>query len=188
MLIPINQGKKKKIYLRIANGSIISKKDGVETSFGAISGSLKSIELKEHEYDNKKFKNWHIILADPASSEVYDLSVSRSSGAFKSIVRSLVTEQGLASLDDINIEVYTSKSGYTNASVTAAGQRLHWVDEQMPAITYVKVGENEVADDTAQMNWIQTLVDRINTMLNAAEEMPQEEDDLPLDDDLPQGC
>ena len=58
----------------------------------------------------------------------------------------------------------------------------------MPAITYVKVGENEVADDTAQMNWIQTLVDRINTMLNAAEEMPQEEDDLPLDDDLPQGC
>lgn len=113
----------KKVYLRISKGSIISRKDGVETSFSAISGALTGIELREHEFENKKFRNWHIMISDAASGEVYDLSVGRSAGVFKSIVRSLVTEQGLAGLDDITIDVYTSKSGYTNASVSANGQR-----------------------------------------------------------------
>lgn len=187
MLIPINQnGVQKKVFARVANGSIITKKDGQVSNFGAISGSLKSIELKEHEFENKKFKNWHLELIDNASNEVYDLSISRSSGAFKSIVRSLVTEQGLANLNDITIEVYTSKTGYTNASVSAAAQRLHWTDEPMPALSYVKVGENEVADDSAQMNWIQTLVDRINARIASPEEVIDLTEDLPFDDDLPE--
>lgn len=171
----------KKVYLRISKGSIISRKDGVETSFSAISGALTGIELREHEFENKKFRNWHIMISDAASGEVYDLSVGRSAGVFKSIVRSLVTEQGLAGLDDITIDVYTSKSGYTNASVSANGQRLHWVDEQMPAIQYVTVGGNEVPDDTAQMNWIQTLVDRINARLRSGgEDLAQDDfEDLP---------
>lgn len=184
MLRQNNQrGDQRKIFLRLANGSIISKKDGVETTFSAVSGAVRSIELKEHEFDNKKFKNWHIVLTDAASNEIYDLSVSRGAGAFRSIVRSLVTQQGLDNLDDVTIEVYTSKSGYTNASVSAGGQRLHWSDEQMPPIRYVKVGENEVADDTAQMNWIQTLVDRINARIASGETMPQDDDDLPEGDE-----
>ena len=95
------------------------------TSFEAISGALKGIELKEHEFDNKKFCNWHILLSDAESGEAYDLSVSRDSGVFKSIVRSLVTEQGLGNLNDVKIEVYTSRTGFTNAAVSTGGQRLH---------------------------------------------------------------
>lgn len=182
MLIPANQnGKQKKVYLRIANGSIISKKNGTENSFASISGSLKGIELKEHDFDNKKFKNWHLTITDLGSNEVYDLAVSRTAGVFKSIVRSLVTEQGLDNLEDITIEVYTSKSGYTNAVVSAGGQKLHWVDEQMPAVRYVTVGDKEVADDSAQMNWIQTLVDRINARIANEADPPQDDDDLPED-------
>lgn len=184
MLRPINQkGERNVAYLRISQGAIISKKDGVETSFSAISGAVEGIVLKEHDFENKKFKNWHIMISDAASNEQYDLAVSRSAGAFRSIVRSLVTQQGLDNLDDVTIEVYTSKSGYTNASVSAGGQRLHWSDEQMPPIRYVKVGENEVADDTAQMNWIQTLVDRINARIASGETMPQDDDDLPEGDE-----
>lgn len=183
MLHPINEtGKARKIFLRISNGAIISKKNGEVTSFEAISGSLKGIELKEHEFENKKFRNWHILLADQGTGEEYDISVSRDSGVFKSIVRSLVTEQGLGNLDDIKIEAYTSRTGFTNAAVSAGGQKLHWTDEPMPPVRYVTVGDNEVADNSAQMNWIQTLVDRINARVSespAQVQEDQEEDDLP---------
>lgn len=162
-------------------GAIISKRNGEVTSFEAISGSIKGIELKEHEYENKKFRNWHILLSDTESGEDYDISVSRDSGVFKSIVRSLVTEQGLENLNDVKIEVYTSKTGFTNAVVSAGGQKLHWTDEPMQAVRYVTVGENEVADNTAQMNWIQTLVDRINAKLTEPVSVTEasDEDDLP---------
>lgn len=157
------------------------QENGEVTSFEAISGSLKGIELKEHEFENKKFRNWHILLSDTESGEDYDISVSRDSGVFKSIVRSLVTEQGLENLNDVKIEVYTSKTGFTNAVVSAGGQKLHWTDEPMPAVRYVTVGENEVADNTAQMNWIQTLVDRINAKLTEPVSVTEasDEDDLP---------
>ena len=100
---------------------------------------------------------------------------------FKSIVRSLVTEQGLENLNNVKIEVYTSKTGFTNAVVSAGGQKLHWTDEPMPPVRYVTVGENEVADNTAQMNWIQTLVDRINAKLTEPVSVAEatDEDDLP---------
>ena len=106
-------GNSRRIYLRISKGAIISKRNGETTTYRAISGSLKGIELKEHEFDNKKFRNWHIILEDTASGEEYDIAVARESGAFKSIARSLVTEQGLGNLDDVSIEVYTSKASGT---------------------------------------------------------------------------
>lgn len=184
MLHPINEsGKSRRIFLRISGGAIISKKNGETTSFEAISGALKGIELKEHEFDNKKFRNWHILLSDAESGEEYDLSVSRDSGVFKSIVRSLVTEQGLGNLNDVKIEVYTSRTGFTNAAVSAGGQRLHWTDEPMPAVRVVMVGDNEVPDTTSQMNWIQTLVDRINARASdptaTADNALTEEDDLP---------
>lgn len=176
-------GNSRRIYLRISKGAIISKKSGETTTYRAISGSLKGIELKEHEFDNKKFRNWHIILEDTTSGEEYDIAVARESGAFKSIARSLVTEQGLGNLDDVSIEVYTSKTGFTNASVTAGGQKLHWTDEPMPPVRIVQVGDREVQDDSAQMNWIQTLVDRINTRLGDASKASgaEEDDDLPED-------
>ena len=100
MLHPMNEaGTSRRIYLRISKGAIISKRNGETTTYRAISGSLKGIELKEHEFDNKKFRSWHIILEDTSSGEEYDIAVSRESGAFKSIARSLVTEQGLGNLD-----------------------------------------------------------------------------------------
>ncbi len=46
-------GKSKKIFLRISKGAIISKRNGEVTSFEAISGSIKGIELKEHEFENE---------------------------------------------------------------------------------------------------------------------------------------
>ena len=51
----------------------------------------------------------------------------------------------------------------------------------MPAVRYVTVGENEVTDNTAQMNWIQTLVDRINAKLTEPISVTEasDEDDLP---------
>ena len=180
--------KKSRIYLRIKDGKLIARdKDGRESSFQKVQGALKGIELKEHEFDNKKFKNWHIVMEDILQGDIYDIAVARSSGAFKGIVRCLVTEQGLANLDDISIETYLSKTGFTNAVVQAQGQNLRWTDEKMPEAVRVKVGDQEVVDDTAQMNWIQTLVDRVNARIAAgpapAKKASAEEDDMP--DDLP---
>lgn len=53
----------------------------------------------------------------------------------------------------------------------------------MPAVRVVMVGDNEVPDTTSQMNWIQTLVDRINARASdptaTADNALTEEDDLP---------
>lgn len=165
MLIPIEQVESKRVYLRLANGTIFSKKGDNQINYGAVQGSLESIELKTHKVDNKEFQNWHVILRDRLAGETYDLSVSKSSGAFKGIARSLVTEEGLANLDDIRIEAYLSKGGYTNAAVYANEKRLNWSDEKMPELVHVKVGDKDIIDDTAQVNWIQTLVDRINAKI-----------------------
>ena len=180
--------KKSRIFLRIKDGKLIARdKDGKESSFQKVQGALKGIELKEHEFDNKKFKNWHVVMEDLLQGDTYDIAVARSSGTFKSVVRCLVTEQGLANLDDISIETYLSKTGFTNAVVQAQGQNLRWTDEKMPEAVRVKVGDQEVVDDTAQMNWIQTLVDRINARIAAGpapvKKASAEEDDMP--DDLP---
>lgn len=185
MLTPINESGSKKVYLRIANGAIISKKDGVENRYGSVSGKITRIEVREHEFENKKFKNWHILLEDKYSGEEYDVAIAYKSGPFPAIIRSLVTEQGLANLNDITIEVYTSKNGFTNASVKAAGQRLHWIEEPMPAINIVKVGDEDIKDYTAQLNWLQTLVDKVNARAQSMQDASQEVPAVDEDDDLP---
>ena len=50
----------------------------------------------------------------------------------------------------------------------------------MPAVRYVTVGQNEVADNTAPINCIQTLVDRINAKLTEPVSVTEasDEDDL----------
>lgn len=167
MLIPMSQAtSQNRVFLRISNGTVNRKKaDGSIEVLGGVSGALKKIEMKENEFDGKKFKNWHVVLTDALQGEIYDLAVPYASGAFKGIVRCLVTQIGLENLDDVKIEAYMSKSGYTNTIVYAGGQKLGWIDEEMPKMRYVQVGDQQVADNTAQMNWIQTLVDRINAKL-----------------------
>ena len=53
----------------------------------------------------------------------------------------------------------------------------------MPPVRIVQVGDREVQDDSAQMNWIQTLVDRINVRLGDTSKASatEEDDDLPED-------
>ena len=57
---------------------------------------------------------------------------------------------------------------------------LKFTDGSMIAIDTIAV-ENEVADNTAQMNWIQTLVDRITAKLTEPISVTEasDEDDLP---------
>ena len=89
----------------------------------------------------------------------------RQSNAFAGIVRSLASEEGMANLDDITIEVYMSKNNYTNATVKTRGERIHWIEEPMPAVKKVMVGTKEVVDDSEKIAWISKLVEKINTKI-----------------------
>ena len=83
MLHPISEtGKSKKIFLRISKGAIISKRNGEVTSF---SGSIKGIELKEHEFenevaDNTAQMNWIQTLVDRINAKLTEpISVTEAS-------------------------------------------------------------------------------------------------------------
>lgn len=66
-------------------GAIISKRNGEVTSFEAISGSLKGIELKEHEFenevaDNAAQMNWIKTLVDRINAKLTEpVSVTEAS-------------------------------------------------------------------------------------------------------------
>ena len=178
----------KTTYLRVKEGYFVTKNEnGEEIKVYQIGGSLRSITLKEHEVQEKKFKNWHVVIKDKGTGERYDVSFPRSSGAFKGVVRCLVTEQGMANLDSIVLEVYKAKNGYTNAKVVAGGEKLRWTEEVMPPVEETTFRGEKQYDDTKQIEWIGQLVDRINARIESDSEPTHEYTETEYDgEDMPE--
>ena len=155
-------------FVRVSNGSLLVK-NGTETNiFNYVSGAVSGIALKEHCFDGKKFENWHLLITDEAEGESYDLSFGKQSSAFRDIVRSLASDEGLKVLGNITIDVYkASKGSYTNATVSSEGRRIPWIPERIPPVRYVSVGQRQVPDDTERIAWIEGLVGRINNAVQA---------------------
>ena len=152
-----------KTFLHVSDGQIIAKMGVDQISFDTVSGTITNIELKQHTFENKRFTNWHINIVDNRTGEAYDMSFSRTSGVFRTIVRCLASDEGLSHLNDIEIYVYKSRYGnYTNAIVIGHGKKLNWISESVPPVMYRKVDGTTVPDYTLRNEWVEKLVERIN--------------------------
>lgn len=152
-----------KIFLRVANGQIIAKMGVDKISFDTVSGAITNIELKQHTFENKRFFNWHVNMVDTRTGEAYDMSFGRTSGVFRTIVRCLASDEGLSSLNDIEIHVYKPRYGnFTNAVVNGHGKKLNWIPESVPPVLYRKLDGTTVPDYSLRNDWVDEMVERIN--------------------------
>lgn len=162
-----------KTFLRVANGNIIAKEGKDEIEFDTVTGMVTDIKLKDHRIGNKKFSNWHISMVDARLKNAYDLSFGRNSSVFRTIVRCLASDEGLASLNDIEIYVYRARYGnFTNAIVMGRGKKLSWIPEGVPPVMYCQINGMSVPDSTLRDEWLDKLVGRIND--SARKTIPEE--------------
>lgn len=172
-----------KILLRITGGNL-ERKGGNGEKYGSVSGKIHRIYLREAQNADGKFHNWHLEMADETSGEKYDISASRSSVAFKNIIRCLATSEGLKSLENIEIKVYPSQNGYSNTSIYSNGKRIRWDDNDgMPPVK--KTGDDR--DDSEQIAWLVNAVDKINAAAGGEETTTSDDADWSgFEEDLPE--
>ena len=155
--------KRNRTYVRVSEGSLIVKEGIDRVCFDSISGAVLGVELRDHNVDGKKFKCWHLLMADTSTGQEYDVSFGRGSGTFHNILRCLASERGLAGLSDITIDVYKAGRGnFTNAVVYAGKEKLSWIPGQLPPVVYVAVGERNIPDDTMRTEWLLHLAEMVN--------------------------
>lgn len=151
-------------YLHVSNGSFVLSEDE-KIRFNSITGAISGIKLKTHKRSNGgEFDLWHLTVIDEPSGEINDISFSRTSNVLSSIVRSLASDSGLQSLENVQICVSTApnNSKFTNAKVRTNGHGLSWIPGDMPPMLYKRDGKSHVQDDSLRFEWLSNLIDLIN--------------------------
>jgi hypothetical protein len=73
----------------------------------------------------------------------------------------MASAQNLNGSTIFKIEPY-QKGNFTNVVVYADGVKLDWVTNELPPVEDVRVGSQIYKDDSKRMNYICSLVDKIN--------------------------
>jgi hypothetical protein len=151
---------KRRIYLSIHHGKVEASDNGAKSYFSYVEGGLLSIYSKERTYGTEKVLKWFMDMMDE-EGELYTISFPYNSGTFKSIVLAMASAQNLNGSTIFKIEPY-QKGNFTNVVVYADGVKLDWVTNELPPVEDVRVGSQTYKDDSKRMNYICSLVDKIN--------------------------
>lgn len=157
-----------RVFLNIdKEGKIVSTKNGEKEYYTTLSAELSQIQEREREYNGEKVKVWNISFKDYNTREEYILSLSHSSGVFRSIVLSLASLPFIDRKTPITIHPY-SKDGYTKVVVSYGDTRLNWVDggKGLPPVDEVEVKGKKYKDTTNRDEYIEGLVAQINSRIS----------------------
>lgn len=192
-----NRTNSPRIFLGIAYGKITHRVQGQETpeTYTDVEGHLKDIIIRNAEIKGVPTPFMDLIIEDGA--DTYNLSVQLNSGVARSIILSLASVQNFIG-NTVRINPYLSKDGeHTNIAVYVNNQKVSWVVEpsQIPALEYVQVGSQKVADDTKRSKFINQHVLLLQKRLKDAQATPQAQaqenygmgesgEDLPADEDV----
>lgn len=155
----IDQDTRRKIYLSISHGKVVHYLNGGKVeSFKNVAGRLQDITIKERTFNGKDTPFWYLDIAD--GKELYSVSLSYTSGTFKSIILALASYQSLNKETEILIEPY-ERGKYTKVAVYADGNKLDWVVKELPPLKEVVVGGNSYTDDTERMNFIKGFASQV---------------------------
>lgn len=186
-------------YLNISKGKIAVKKEGVVHLWGHVEGWLKDIQIKDSEYQGKKFKQLGLLLDD--GTESYLLQMKLNSGYGRAFCNMILN----ANLKlPIRIKPqYTEVPGENKTSgmiIDQDGVCVKWYyknsdPKDRPPVEEVEVNGEIVPDNTKQQKFfIDLLLNRVRPTLDAAaleqkpevipiaEEVPAGADDMPADD------
>lgn len=150
---------RRKIFLSISHGKVVHYLSGGEKEqFKNVEGKLQDITLKERSFNGKTEPFWYIDLRD--GTELYSVSLSYSSGTYKSIILALASCESLNKDTQVIIEPY-EKGNYTKVVVYADGEKLDWIVKELPPLKEVNVGGRSYSDDTDRMNYIRELTSQV---------------------------
>lgn len=149
-----------KHYISISNGKvIIDRGKGKKESFNYVEGILEGIYTQKRIFGGEEVVRWFIDLRD--GTDIYSICLPYSSGVFKSIVLALASDENLNSTMPIRIEPYEMK-GYTKVKVYAEGVKMDWINEDMPPVEEIVIGDKKIKDDRKRMEFISKLCNTIN--------------------------
>ncbi len=132
---------------------------------GGIEGILTSIELKEEEWEGERQIKWHFKFEDRAHSQTDILQIGETASAARGLLMTLVSCPGKAGW--VSVAPYRSKNEdktYTNVWVEINGQTVDWleeVQENLPEVEYVEVGDKQVPNDTDRRQYVRKLAQRV---------------------------
>lgn len=152
----------RKLYLTISNGQIVHSQDGKKEYYSFVEGTLEKIYKRERNFNGETVLYWYIDIRGE-KDELYSISLPFKSGTFKSIVLSLASEPALA-LSTVKIEPY-KKGEYTKVVTSSNGKRLDWIVKELPEVETLYIAGQPVKDDTKRMEYIESLVQDINSRL-----------------------
>lgn len=162
----------RKCFLGIAQGKITYRpgRDAERQLFDFVEGTVKEILRRDATINGEPIKFYDFIIQN--GSDTYALSVPINSGPARDIVLRLASIENFSG-QTIRFSPWL-KDTYTNVALYANGKKLDWgVDPKaLPPINRVKVGRKEVIDDSERVDFIEGLVDTINTRLRQATYVP----------------
>lgn len=169
-------------YLRVSKSKgcfVLNNPDGDRGEFDTVSGAVSRIESRVHKGRNgKEFILWHVIMDDAAIGESYDISFAEKSGLFMILMRCLASEEGLHSLDDIEIQIRkASIDKFLNATVRHNGKSISWRPGNIPPIVYVPDGKRYRPDFSKRIDWLRNLVGIVNWTIDSGEIAVYEDDE-----------
>ena len=149
--------KQNKTYLNVKEGKIHLK----GLSYDFVEGYLRGIEIKDREFRGEVVKYWYIDL-ESQSGELYSLAIPYYSGIAKSLFNSLASAKDFSK--EIKIQPY-QVGDFTKVVVYSGGEKLSWISSSLPPVDEVKVGDKIVKDESKRMEFIVTLVSKINSKI-----------------------
>lgn len=154
-----------KIWLSIYNGKVERSEGGQKNYFSYVEGTLAGIYTKVRTYNGEKVTKWFIDLRGD-EGELYSISLPYNSGAFKSIVLALASDEQLSPTSIVRIEPYL-KGNYTNIVVWSDGVKLDWVIRELPPVDTIQIGGRNYKDDSKRMELITSYVNQILSRLQS---------------------
>ena len=155
----VDETKGRKYYLSISDGRVVHSENGQKKYYSFVEGSLERIYKLDRVFNGETVPVWYMDIRGE-KGELYSLSLPYKSGVFKSIVLSLASEPTIG-LSTIKIEPYMG-GGFTKVVTSSNGKRLDWVTKELPAVDTVYIAGQPVKDDTKRMEFISSLVAKIN--------------------------
>lgn len=159
------QEQEERKFLSIHHGKVELSENGRKSYFSYVEGALLSIYMKDRTFNGERVHRWFIELQDE-EGELYVISFPYKSGTFKSIVLAMASVKKIKPNTIFRIVPY-QKGKFTNVAVYADDAKLDWVIKELPPVKEVSVGSQIYKDDTARMNYIDYLVNEINSRITS---------------------
>ena len=151
--------KSRRYYLSLSDGRLYHSEDGERKYYSYVEGVLERIYQKERTFNGETVLYWYLDIRGE-KKELYSLALPYKSGAFKSIVLSLASDETIG-FSTIKIEPY-KKGEFTKVVTSCGGRRLDWITKELPEVETIYIADQPVKDDTKRMKYINSLVETIN--------------------------